>query len=531
LAQVCTGSSCLEKLINYLQLPSIMFKFLILASLAASFSATAASTTEACTVVVFEDGSFNGRQATFTTGSYGFQEFSSRGVGNDAVSSLRVGPGCTAVLYERRGFGGWSAWFSAGDYDKSAMTRKGARDNEASSMKVQETTMGTFALLKDITDHSGLCRTAEGEKGLWSHTTSSSVSDCTDQCAMRCDCVAIEYKPGRDGKSNRCEIHTETITQVSVKAGVDDIECWKKQAPTPALTPAPVIASYEGSYIISAPAVNKATMEGVARQSMATQFDLSLDHVQVTVTETRRLSEDVRRLAGTFNIAYVLTVPQEQAAAVTAKVQAATTAPTEFIARVQADLVEAGVPQATVSALTANPVYEITVCTFAPLKNAGVSGRCRTADDGEGLWSHTTSSSVSDCKAQCAMRSECVAIEYKPGRDGKSNNCEIHRETITHVSVKAGFDIECWKKQACDETLSGEKDSGYRGCQDKTRSGEICAFWRDFGDKTRYESLYPNKGVGGNHNYCRNPNGGPTIWCFTENGFEQCDPKGFEKAR
>ena len=83
----------------------------------------------------------------------------------------------------------------------------------------------------------------------------------------------------------------------------------------------------------------------------------------------------------------------------------------------------------------------------------------------------------------------------------------------------------CYACKACDETLSGEKDSGYRGCQDKTRSGEICVEWCDF-----YESLHPNRDVGSNHNYCRNPNGGPTIWCFTENGFGQCDPKGFEKA-
>merc|ERR1712106_920621 len=143
------------------------------------------------------------------------------------------------------------------------------------------------------------------------------------------------------------------------------------EAPT---TQALVIASYEGSYTISAPGVNKVTMEQVAQQSMATQFDLSLDHVQVTVTETRRLSEDVRRLAGTFNIVYVLTVPQAQAAAVTAEVQAATADPdtfqTEFTALVQADLVEAGVPQATVdsvavtSALTANPVYATTTTTM-----------------------------------------------------------------------------------------------------------------------------------------------------------------------
>jgi len=62
---------------------------------------------------------------------------------------------------------------------------------------------------------------------------------------------------------------------------------------------------------------------------------------------------------------------------------------------------------------------------------------------------------VRDCKDQCAKDSECVAIEY----NGPSKKCEIHTDTITHVSVKSqcvGEDAalyskcqtECWKKQA-----------------------------------------------------------------------------------
>merc|ERR1712106_543405 len=131
-----------------------------------------------------------------------------------------------------------------------------------------------------------------------------------------------------------------------------------------------------------------------------------------------------------------------------------------------------------------------------------------------------------DATTCCKARATCDLITTPCGgstpiNEGSGMECSGNAATCDATT--------CCK--ACDETLSGEKDSGYRGCQDKTRSGEICAFWQDFGDKTRYESLYPNKGVGGNHNYCRNPNGGPTIWCFTENGFGQCGPKGFEKAR
>jgi len=107
-------------------------------------------------------------------------------------------------------------------------------------------------------------------------------------------------------------------------------------------------------------------MEKAAPLSLATHFNISVDNVKVTVTETRRLSEDVRRLAGTFAIDFVITVPPAKAAALTAKVEAAKAAPdtfkTEFATVAKAKLVAAGVPQATVdnlsvSAFTATAVY------------------------------------------------------------------------------------------------------------------------------------------------------------------------------
>jgi len=113
-------------------------------------------------------------------------------------------------------------------------------------------------------------------------------------------------------------------------------------------------------------------IEKAAPLSLATLFNISVDNVQVTVTETRRLSEDVRRLAGTFAIAFVITVPPAKATALTAKVEAAKTAPdtfkTEFAAVAKVKLVAAGVPQATVdnlsvSALTVTPVYATSTTT------------------------------------------------------------------------------------------------------------------------------------------------------------------------
>ena len=80
----------------------------------------------------------------------------------------------------------------------------------------------------------------------------------------------------------------------------------------------------------------------------------------------------------------------------------------------------------------------------------------------------------------------------------------------------------------CNETLSGSLQSGYRGCQTRTRSGSTCQRWdaqspnEHFGPTT--PEAVPEAGL--DSNYCRNPDGGPEIWCYTMDGdrFEYCDP-------
>merc|ERR1719215_2147868 len=87
-----------------------------------------------------------------------------------------------------------------------------------------------------------------------------------------------------------------------------------------------------------------------------------------------------------------------------------------------------------------------TVVIFVPPNQSeGHFGRCRTADGGIGNSTVVSSSSVHDCKAQCAERSNCVAMEYSPTRMRRTS-CEIHTETITHVDDK-GDGTQCWKKQ------------------------------------------------------------------------------------
>merc|ERR1711988_11904 len=66
----------------------------------------------------------------------------------------------------------------------------------------------------------------------------------------------------------------------------------------------------------------------------------------------------------------------------------------------------------------------------------------------------------------------------------------------------------------CNEALTGTKGSGYRGCQTRTKSGYTCQKWtaQSPHGHTRTETNYPSGGLG-DHNYCRNPDGEPSIWC------------------
>lgn len=80
---------------------------------------------------------------------------------------------------------------------------------------------------------------------------------------------------------------------------------------------------------------------------------------------------------------------------------------------------------------------------------------------------------------------------------------------------------------SCDETLSGTKGDGYRGCQSHTTSGAPCQKWTSQTPHSHSSTPanFPGKGLG-DHDYCRNPDGEPTIWCYTmgTTRWGLCDP-------
>eukprot|EP01084_Bolivina_argentea_P105347 188630_1 len=84
----------------------------------------------------------------------------------------------------------------------------------------------------------------------------------------------------------------------------------------------------------------------------------------------------------------------------------------------------------------------------------------------------------------------------------------------------------------CNESMTGIGAVNYRGCQNKTANGLSCQPWTSQIPHShgRTPENFPNKGLG-NHSYCRNPDGEPTIWCYTMDSncrWDFCNPIGEE---
>ena len=88
----------------------------------------------------------------------------------------------------------------------------------------------------------------------------------------------------------------------------------------------------------------------------------------------------------------------------------------------------------------------------------------------------------------------------------------------TEDYINSQFQVGVLKANACEETVYGWRGSGYRGCQDITKTGAPCQAWT---------VADASKGLG-SHRYCRNPEPASrgSIWCYTQGGVKQdCHPK------
>jgi len=82
---------------------------------------------------VYLDCNFTGAAAGLAAGDYTLSQLMSRGIGNDAISSLRVSSGYEVVLYEHDNFAGWARTFTA---DDACLVDNGINDM-ASSLRVR----------------------------------------------------------------------------------------------------------------------------------------------------------------------------------------------------------------------------------------------------------------------------------------------------------------------------------------------------------------------------------------------------------
>jgi hypothetical protein len=90
----------------------------------------------AAVATVYNDCNFSGAAAGLGVGDYTLSQLLSRGIGNDAISSVRVSAGYEVVFYEHDNFAGWANTVIA---DDACLVDNGIND-QASSLRVRSRT-------------------------------------------------------------------------------------------------------------------------------------------------------------------------------------------------------------------------------------------------------------------------------------------------------------------------------------------------------------------------------------------------------
>jgi len=124
--------------------------------------------------------------------------------------------------------------------------------------------------------------------------------------------------------------------------------------------------SFSGTLTVSASGVSKSQLEGGVKKVLANEYDVEEAAVTVVATESRRLHAAERKLAGTWAVAFTIAVPETKVKAAEEKTASLSTNSDNVVATLKNELLELGVPPATLQALTVSGFTVSKVVTAVP---------------------------------------------------------------------------------------------------------------------------------------------------------------------
>nr|XP_006815389.1 PREDICTED: uncharacterized protein LOC100369221 [Saccoglossus kowalevskii] len=149
-----------------------------------------------------------------------------------------------------------------------------------------------------------------------------------------------------------------------------------------------------------------------------------------------------------------------------------------------------------------------------PNTGLGDHNYCRNPDGWHTVWCYTTDPDVvwHDCdigqpSETCDETTSAAPVIRSTQRIDEYTSSLPNIRTIKHITEPNHGSRECYRDH---------RGRDYRGTLHVTLHGEVCQKWTDQfpHQHTVTPENYPNTGLG-DHNYCRNPDGWHTAWCYT----------------